>query len=193
MAVEYTQKKFTKRPKKGRPKNRSRAGRPRKITKFVLVKLEEAFSWGCTDTEACLHANISTDILYDYQKINPKFLARKNELKESTTLHARANINKTIRKIEKSGKNPETSKWYLQRKRKSEFSERTEHAVADESILALGDMINNFSNNNHLSLPVAATNNSKRRGITADVPDVYTEECAEKLKKINEAEEEEKK
>lgn len=95
-------------------------GRPTVITQEVLRKLEEAFSLGCTDLEACLYANISKSTLYDYQKANPDFLERKEKLKEAPILLARKTVIDSL-------KNPLTAQWYLERKKKDEFATRVEN------------------------------------------------------------------
>lgn len=94
-------------------------GRPTVITQEALRKLEEAFSNGATDLEACFLANISKSALYDYQKENPEFVERKEGLKSMLKYQARINIAKEIN----SG-DARVSAWYLERKAKSEFSSR---------------------------------------------------------------------
>jgi hypothetical protein len=64
-------------------------GRPTVMTQEVIAKLEDAFSWGCTDLEACCFANISKDALYDYCNKNPKFSERKEVLKNHPVMKAR--------------------------------------------------------------------------------------------------------
>lgn len=108
--------------KVGRPKNRSRAGRPRAINDATIQKLEQAFSFGCTNREACLFADISEAVLYAYFANNPQFSERVEKLKDSVKLHARMNVARSI--VEK--KNRDDSKWYLERKAKDEFATRTE-------------------------------------------------------------------
>lgn len=68
---------------------KSKAGRPTKMTDNVVNKLEQAFEWGCTDAEACVHADISKQTLYDYCKKFPKFTDRKELLKDSPILKAK--------------------------------------------------------------------------------------------------------
>ena len=92
------------------------AGRPSKMTPTVLAKLEQAFGIGCTDTEACLFADISVDVLYRYQNANPKFSERKAALKETPVLQARTTV------VEHLQADAGSAKWYLERKRKDEFA-----------------------------------------------------------------------
>ena len=101
-------------------KKKSNAGAKPKIDKIVLQKLEEAFLLGATDNEACLYADIVPSTLYNYQKKYPRFLERKDLLKETPILKARTEVIKGFKG------NPELALKFLERKRKGEFSLRTE-------------------------------------------------------------------
>lgn len=88
-------------------------GRPTIITEAVLQKLEEAFSLGCTDKEACVLADIAPSTLYNYQEANPEFLERKEQLKEKPILKARKTVVDSL-------EGDVNSAWkYLERKDKS--------------------------------------------------------------------------
>ncbi len=100
------------------------------MTPENIGKLEEVFAIGGSDGEACFYADISVDALYDYQKIHPEFTKRKEALKERPVLKARQTIVKAL-------DNPEHAKWFLQRKRKAEFSERNEITGAEGKPLIL--------------------------------------------------------
>jgi hypothetical protein len=100
-------------------------GRPTKMTEETVQKLEEAFEMGCTDVEACLHAGIVKQTLYNYQEENPEFVDRKQALKENPAYRARKVMYEAI----KNDKNLNTAQWYLERKKKDEFSQRTESDV----------------------------------------------------------------
>ena len=69
------------------------AGQPTKMTNECLQLLREAFTWGCTDSEACCYAEISTSTLYNYCQANPEFLELKNKLKDMPMMKARRVIN----------------------------------------------------------------------------------------------------
>lgn len=84
-----------------------------------IRKLEEVFAIGGTDEEACFYAGICKDALYDYQNKHPEFTERKEALKERPILKARQTIVKAL-------DDPEQAKWYLERKKKKEFAQRTE-------------------------------------------------------------------
>lgn len=94
--------------------------RPTVMTPEVIAKLEEAFAWGCSDVEACLWADIATKTLYVYQEKNPEFTQRKAELKETPILLARKSV------VTKLKNDPRLSMDYLSRKKKEEFSTKSE-------------------------------------------------------------------
>ena len=98
-------------------------GRPTVMTPEAIAKLEEAFSNGASDLEACFLANISKDSLYRYQQENPEFCDRKEALKDMIKYQARLAIKEALND-EKT--KVETAKWYLERKDKRNFSTRTE-------------------------------------------------------------------
>lgn len=97
--------------------------RPTVMTPEVIAKLEEAFAWGCSDVEACLWADISPAALYVYQEKNPKFQERKAELKETPIMLARKSVIKGVKQ------NPDIALKFLERKKKDEFSTKTENDV----------------------------------------------------------------
>lgn len=99
---------------------RYRGGRNKAITEEVLEKLRQAFMYGASDEEACAYAEISAATLYNHQKANPEFLEWKNHLKQNPFMLAR----KTI--VDHLNKDPEFALKYMERKRKAEFSPRTE-------------------------------------------------------------------
>ena len=85
-----------------------------------IVKIEQAFSIGCTDKEACAYAEITQDQLYYYENtINTRFRAKKREMKQKPVLKARQTVVKNLDQ-------PQYAQWYLERKRKKEFSTRQE-------------------------------------------------------------------
>ena len=108
-------KKLLKKEKRSKPQ----VGRPKKIDTFVLRKLYEAFIVGSSDEEACFWANIGKSCLYDFQAEYPEFLELKEEWKLNPTLRARNTIYKNL-------DNPTNAQWYLERKKKNEFAQRTE-------------------------------------------------------------------
>lgn len=104
---------------------KSNAGRPTVMTETTIRILEEAFSIGASDSEACFQANIGMSTLYDYCQANPAFSERKELLKDMPKYKARKNITDEINKG-----NQNISTWYLERKAKDEFAGRTENTGA---------------------------------------------------------------
>lgn len=132
----------------GRPKNCKRCKRPKKtqcicgrptvFTPEVIAKLEEAFSWGCSDLEACYYADISQRVLYDYQQKNEGFLRRKERLKSRPVLGARQTVLKGVigqkAVVSPEGHiikaevpaDPDLALRFLERIKKDEFSTKSE-------------------------------------------------------------------
>jgi len=100
-------------------------GQPTVMTDKTLQLLKDAFLMGCSDVEACLYAEIAPSTLYNYQLIETQYVEQKALWKENTTFRARKNLYNAIVK-EGTSKDPATSKWFLERKRKQEFSLRQE-------------------------------------------------------------------
>lgn len=96
---------------------RKKVGRPTSVTPETLAKLEQAFSLGCSDLEACIHADIAKSTLYDYQGRHPEFVERKEMLKRKLVLKARTVVANALEKEDEN-----TAKWYLERKARDEFS-----------------------------------------------------------------------
>jgi hypothetical protein len=95
-------------------------GRPTKMTPETIKKLEEAWAFGCSDLEACFYADITSQTLTTYQNANPEFLDRKERLKQRPVLIARQTVVRDI------SHNSDLALKFLERKRKKEFSTRTE-------------------------------------------------------------------
>ncbi len=112
-------------------------GRPTVMDEVAVAKLEDAFAKGCTVTEACLLTDISRNTYYDYIKINPSFSDRVEVLKEKVTLHARMNLAASI-----AGGDLTDSKWYLERKKRDEFSLKQETAHSGSVDIGLREILN---------------------------------------------------
>jgi len=72
------------------------AGRPTLMTESKVKELEDAFSWGCTDLEACCYANISKQTLYNYIEKHPEFLDRKETLKNQPVMKAKRIVHSAL-------------------------------------------------------------------------------------------------
>lgn len=118
-------------------KKKSNAGRPTIFDEKMLQKLTMAFANGLTDREACLFVWISNSSLYNYCKEFPEFLEQKEALKRKPIIKAKLNI---VEKLNQ--KDLETSKWYLERKAKEEFSTKQEIDVdADVNLTSINIVI----------------------------------------------------
>lgn len=113
----------------------NKVGRPTVMTQEMIDKLEMLFAKGLTDREACLIANIHPSTLYDYCNENPEFTERKELLKEQVKTQAKLNVAEAIENNDK-----DTSKWYLERKAKDEFSTKQE-VSGDIKVKRLEDIL----------------------------------------------------
>jgi len=116
--------------KQEKPNNRKNAGRKQfdgKSESEVLQKLEYVWALGGTDEEACLYADISVQALMVYQKKNINISLRKKLLKEKPILMAREAVINALK-----DKNPDIAMKYLERKKKDEFSLKTETALSGQ-------------------------------------------------------------
>ena len=102
---------------------KNKGGRPTSMTKETLQKLEQAFSIGASDVEACVYAEIAPATLYNYQEKHPEYLERKTMLKTKPILKARQTVYNNL-------DDAKHAEWYLERKAKKEFSQKveTEHS-----------------------------------------------------------------
>ena len=84
----------------------------------------------CTMEEIAFYANISKQTLYNWMESDKKFKERLDELRTNPVLKARRTI---VDKLD----NAEHAKWYLERKRKTEFSQKIETDITSK-----GEQIN---------------------------------------------------
>jgi len=91
-----------------------------KMTSEVLTLLKYSLVMGSTVKEACLFAGISQWNYFDWKKRYPKLFDNIESLKDMPVLKSRFTIWKNLNTVE-------TAKWYLERKRKDEFSIRNEN------------------------------------------------------------------
>ena len=109
-----------------------KVGRPPKIKDDIVNKLEQAFSIGATDTEACNFAGISRQSYYTYLKKNPEFLDRVTELKSKLPMKAK---NELARMIQRG--NEKAVFWYLDRfeKRDKQEEENKQKRIMLEQLM----------------------------------------------------------
>ena len=94
-------------------------GRPTVMTPETIGKLEQAFAYGASDKEACFYAGISRDTYYKHIKKEPELADRFEALRNTPVLKARKTIVDAL-------SSPKYASWYLERKKKKEFAQRTE-------------------------------------------------------------------
>lgn len=97
-------------------------GRPSDYCEEIVSKLEYAFRDGAHIYEACDMAGISKETYYQWLKDKPGFLTKMEEAREYITEIAQAVVARSITKR----KDPETAKWWLERRKKDKFSTRSE-------------------------------------------------------------------
>lgn len=90
----------------------------------TLSRLEMAFAVGATDREACHFARCSVVAFRRFEQKNEWYKEIKENLRESLITKARFTIADDIESVD-------TAKWFLQRRRKDEFSERVETTGKD--------------------------------------------------------------
>ncbi len=95
-----------------------------KDEQFVLTKCKEVWAIGGSDAEAAFYAEITGASLSRYLDAHTKVKEFRNALHEKPILKARQTIVKDL-------DSPEGARWYLSRKVKREFSERSEITGAD--------------------------------------------------------------
>lgn len=103
-------------------------GRPTVMTPDVIAKLEAAFTNAFSDEQACAYANISVDALYDYQKENPEFTKRKQQLKLRPDITAKQTI------VNNLGTPSDAWRWLERRDPEFRPTTKVEHGGAVELI-----------------------------------------------------------
>lgn len=109
-------------------KEKEKGGRPPVVTQEVVGKLEIAFAYDATVEEACMDAGISADAYYDFLKKHPTFSDRVAALRNAPLYTIRKKI------VQEAQHNADLGLKYVERKRKLEFSTRTEVAHSGEVV-----------------------------------------------------------
>ena len=107
--------------------------RPTEKTEDTIQKLEQAFMDGATVLTACEIAGIGSSTFYDWLKDDEEFSERMEIARNYIDSIARINIARAVKKEEKTGETEE-SKWWAERRMKSEFSKRTDITSEGERI-----------------------------------------------------------
>jgi len=103
----------------------AKVGLPSEMTPEAVKKLEEVFALDGTVEEACFFADISKTTYYNWLEKHPELVDRFEALRQEPVLLARTTVIKAMKE------NPNLAMSYLERKKKNEFSPRTEveHSV----------------------------------------------------------------
>ena len=114
--------------KKKKPTNEYGKELNTKLTVETVNMLKRAFAIGADISAACSFANISRVSYYSWIKENKELEEEFNNLREKPVLKAYQTIAKNLDQ-------PETAKWYLERKRK-EFNpkQQIDHTTKGESL-----------------------------------------------------------
>lgn len=111
--------------KKPAPKKRGpKPGSPYKMKPEVLAKLQQAFAIDATIEEACFYADIDPSTYYRWKKSSPKQCEQLEALRNTPILAARQTLASAVKA------DPQIALKYLERKRKDEFSLKTEQDVS---------------------------------------------------------------
>ncbi|MCK4500085.1 hypothetical protein KAU11_06270 [Candidatus Babeliales bacterium] len=102
---------------------KDKGGRPTVMTPEVVNKLEEAFLVGATDLEACVHADISKQTLYNYCDKHPEFFDRKETLKNQPVMRAKVIVSDSLKEGD-----IQTAHKVIDRKEGSKVTQTVEHS-----------------------------------------------------------------
>jgi len=122
--------------------------RPTVKSPETLKKLEEAFALDCTIEEACFYADITPKTYYNWIADDEVLLHRLVALRNRPVLTAR----KTV--VDKIWEDAELALKYLERKRKGEFSLKTETENANTNV----DVSNDLTSEQKLKIASRFTN-----------------------------------
>jgi hypothetical protein len=115
-------------PEKPPRKVKAKLGRPRAITPEVRAKIEEVASLDGSVEEMAMYAGVGVRTVYDYLEANEDFSQRIAALREKPILKAR---NTAIAALN----DPDHAHWYLERKKRNEFSPKVEIETTMKHIL----------------------------------------------------------
>lgn len=100
--------------------------RPQEWNDEIVKKLEEVFALDGTISEACFYAGITRQTYYNHVKEDAEEGTPEKELFDRFEALRERPILKARQTIIKGLDQPENAKWYLERKRKTEFANRQE-------------------------------------------------------------------
>lgn len=106
--------------KKPKVKSKGKPGpkEPSKWNDVCVKKLEEAFSIGCTVTEAALYAGIDRKTFYNHCPEGSDLFLKFDAMRDRPILKARSTVVKNLDNLDNAWK-------YLRNKRRDEFAEKS--------------------------------------------------------------------
>lgn len=111
----------------------SKVGRPTAMTEEVIRKIEEVAALDGSIEEMAYYAGIHRDTIYAKMKEDKEFSDRINDLRERPILKARQTIVKGLEQ-------PDNARWYLERKKKLEFAQRSELTGKDGGAIEVNSL-----------------------------------------------------
>lgn len=82
-------------PKRNDPK--TEAPKSDVLSEDMIRRLEDAFSLGCTDAEACCFAGVTLQVFQEHLKVDQAFKNRREILKQRPQLLARQTVFKALK------------------------------------------------------------------------------------------------
>lgn len=130
------------------------------MTPETIAKLEQAFRYTFTDTEACLYAGIDESTFYRYERKHPEFRKRKMILRVSPNLVAKETL------VSQLPGNLDQARWWAKNapSMRQEFGEvqKVEHSG---SIAASGDALHPEDEKVRLEYKERLKENIRRRAM----------------------------
>ena len=118
---------------KGWKKNRNETkiekkckGRPESIDKETIERLIDGFSKDFNVAECCRYANIYTSVYYGFINRHPEYRELFESCRQDNGIKAKNILQNSLVDGDK-----ETAKWYLERRRKDEYSTKTVQESTD--------------------------------------------------------------
>lgn len=98
---------------------KSKGGRPSAFSESVVQKLEQAFSIGANDSQACAYAGIARQTFYSHLQKNPEFAERMAFLKQKLPLEAKNQLVQLIKNGDR-----QAILWYLDKVDRTTIDEK---------------------------------------------------------------------
>jgi len=133
-------------------KRKKKAGRKEKIDKYILTKLEDAFTNAFSDEQACAYVGISTTTLFRYETKHPAFRNRKAMLKKRPDIKAKQTV------VSNLGNSSDAWRWLERRDPEFKPTSKLEHAGSIE----VADLTVNMSPEEKAALAALSVARRKR-------------------------------